>query len=265
MKNSKCEPFDPFGDFEINGYLQNIGKDKNQRVIKEIENNVFELKLSEALHYLSTRKTITYNDFLATHKIIFTEYYPSAGQDRTITAPNCAIGKANIYFAAPNDSKLAIEYGLKLSQTKMKSHVGEIMGLFAYGHPFLDGNGRTILLVHMELCYRAGFSIAWEMTTKQDYLSALTKEIYSPSNGVLDNYLSQFITQPVPRNEWKNRVLSIQGLDGLAGLDEENEVYGKISDPKIEEEYKNFTLNRSYQLDQQAHSLNNKKTNFKKM
>ncbi|WP_414702949.1 hypothetical protein [Polaromonas sp. UBA4122] len=24
------------------------------------------------------------------------------------------------------------------------------MGLFEYGHPFLDGNGRTILLVHLD-------------------------------------------------------------------------------------------------------------------
>jgi fido (protein-threonine AMPylation protein) len=30
----------------------------------------------------------------------------------------------------------------------------KVMGLFAYGHPFLDGNGRTMLIIHSELCRR---------------------------------------------------------------------------------------------------------------
>jgi cell filamentation protein len=29
---------------------------------------------------------------------------------------------------------------------------GVVMGQFAWGHPFLDGNGRTMLIVHTELC-----------------------------------------------------------------------------------------------------------------
>lgn len=111
MKNLKHDPFDPFGDFETNGYLRNTGKDKNPKVIKEIEHGVFEFKLSEVLDYLSTRKIITYNDFLAAHKILFSEYYPWAGQDRMITAPEIAIGKTGVFFAYPNDSRLAIESG----------------------------------------------------------------------------------------------------------------------------------------------------------
>ncbi len=33
------------------------------------------------------------------------------------------------------------------------------MGLLASSHPFLDGNGRTILLVFMELAFRAGLPL----------------------------------------------------------------------------------------------------------
>ncbi|WP_226981161.1 Fic family protein [Vibrio litoralis] len=28
------------------------------------------------------------------------------------------------------------------------------MGFFAYGHPFIDGNGRIMLIIHNELCHR---------------------------------------------------------------------------------------------------------------
>ncbi|WP_084136082.1 Fic family protein [Pollutimonas bauzanensis] len=40
------------------------------------------------------------------------------------------------------------------------------MGMFAYGHPFLDGNGRTMLVVRSELCFRANMSVDWTQTQK---------------------------------------------------------------------------------------------------
>jgi hypothetical protein len=46
----------------------------------------------------------------------------------------------------------------------MKARSGEIMGYLAYGHPFLDGNGRTIMTAHSALAQRAGFSIDWTAT-----------------------------------------------------------------------------------------------------
>lgn len=55
------------------------------------------------------------------------------------------------------------------------------MGYLAYGHSFLDGNGRTIMTVHSVLAQRAGFSIDWSATTKDAYLDALTKEIENPA------------------------------------------------------------------------------------
>jgi cell filamentation protein len=73
----------------------------------------------------------------------------------------------------------------------MAAKPGEVMGFFAYGHPFLDG--RTMLLVHVELCHRAGFSIEWHRTNKTHYLAAL---------GILDRYLLQFKGRRQKRSAW---------------------------------------------------------------
>ena len=66
----------------------------------------------------------------------------------------------------------------------MAAKPGEVMGYFAYGHPFLDGNGRTIMVVHAELAERAGISIDWSATTKIGYLDALTQEIERPEPAI---------------------------------------------------------------------------------
>ena len=47
---------------------------------------------------------------------------------------------------------------------------GEVMGLFAYGHPFLYGKGRTMLVIHTELCHRTGLCIEWHRTSKLNAL-----------------------------------------------------------------------------------------------
>jgi len=73
----------------------------------------------------------------------------------------------------------------------MQRHPGQVFGELAYAHPFLDGNGRTILLVHMELCARAGFHLAWEATTRDAFLNALTEELGRPGDA-LDDYLQPF-------------------------------------------------------------------------
>src|SRR5215469_10007522 len=105
-----------------------------------------------------------------------------AGQDRSETAPNVAVSKGRVLFAHPNDAEAAVNYGLKLGSEKstMAAKPGEVMGYLAYAHPFLDGNGRTIMVVHAILSRRAGFSIDWATTDKADYLFALTKELNDP-------------------------------------------------------------------------------------
>ena len=186
--------FDPFNDFATEGYLRNYKKEKDERIVKKNEYDLFSANLPDALRYISSKKVITYNDFLKIHDLLFSDLYPWAGQDRLITSPNTAISKAGIMFSHPKDIKRAVDEGLRLGHIKIKmsESPGMIMGLFAYGHPFLDGNGRTMLIVHMELSYRAGFSIAWSSTTKENYLIALSEEIKTPGRGILDDYLHQF-------------------------------------------------------------------------
>ena len=76
----------------------------------------------------------------------------------------------------------------------MRESPGLVFGEFAYAHPFLDGNGRTIMAVHEELCRRAGIHIAWTATTKQGFLQALTAELDRPGSA-LDAYLKPFVRQ----------------------------------------------------------------------
>ena len=187
--------FDPFGDFDQEGYLRNTAKEKNTKIVKRIEHDLLEANLSKSIDYLeSLKREFIYDDFLEVHKIIFSEWYPWAGQDRAMVAPDLVVTKGEIVFAQPDEIRLAIQAGLRLAQdaNKIRKKPGEVMGLFAYGHPFLDGNGRTMILVHSELCKRAGFYISWERINKPDYLGALSDEIENPGQGILDKYLIKF-------------------------------------------------------------------------
>lgn len=122
---------------------------------------------------------LTYDDVLSTHKVLFEAVYPWAGEDRIRNALDIAVSKGTVLFARPDDIRRAIDYALEKGRDKalMLTKPGEIMGHLAYGHPFLDGNGRTIMVVHSVLAQRAGFSIDWAATDKTAYLNALTEEI----------------------------------------------------------------------------------------
>lgn len=237
--------FDPFNDFDDAGYLRNAHRDKDPVVIKHMEHNFFRANLKEAFDYLARREAIEYVDFLEVHRILFGDYYPWAGQDRTATAPNLLVSKAGTQFCEPRTIRLAVDQGLRLAQhnEQMRDAPGEIMGLFAYGHPFLDGNGRTMLLVHMELAYRVGFSIDWSATNKPDYLSALTREIESPGKNILDNYLASYLGPRAERGQLAGSALSMRGLDGL---DDENQIEGDLRDESVAEKYRQFDEARNY-------------------
>jgi cell filamentation protein len=237
--------FDPFNDFEVAGYLRNVRKDKNEIKIKHFEHDLFRANLDKALAYLSAKKVLSYGDFLEVHRILFSDYYPWAGQDRSITMPDRAVVKGKVLFCHPQDSRRAVESGFRLGQDSvaMAQKPGEVMGLFAYGHPFLDGNGRTMLLVHLELTYRAGFSICWADTSKSEYLEALGREIDKPGCGILDAYLLKFKGPRLDRNEWGKSILSMKGLDGL---DESNQIVGSLTDPAVQERYRQFEKQRGY-------------------
>ena len=208
--------FDPFGDYATRGYLRNV-RGADEVAVKRLEHAAFRGELDFALDYLRVRPTLTYEDVLQVHAKLFSGLYPWAGQDRMVTAPGSAIGKNGNFdlFSHPADSRRAVETALEMAADKntMQSKPGEIIGYLAYAHPFLDGNGRTIMTVHAELCRRAGIHIDWSKTNKTDYLNALTKELDAPGKGHLDAYLKPFLRiGTLGQAEAANMLRSLPGL-----------------------------------------------------
>jgi cell filamentation protein, protein adenylyltransferase len=239
--------FDPFGDFETEGYLRNHDKEKDLAIIRRLEHSAFTTGLDEAFGALAKAKRLAYGDVLTTHRILFDAVYPWAGQDRTQTAPDIAVSKGGVLFAHPNDIRGAIDFALTNGQDKpfMAAKPGEVMGYLAYGHPFLDGNGRTIMVVHSVLAQRAGFSIDWSKTDKTDYLTALTKELDTPGKGVLDDYLKPFMGEAIAYETLAGLVLRAPGLDGKSP--DQNVVLGKTSEPAVQTRYEQQKLKRQGQ------------------
>jgi cell filamentation protein len=239
--------FDPFRDFDVAGYLRNFEREKDLEIVRAAEHDIFRANLPDAVRYLKRQKKLIYRHFLHVHHILFKGFYPWAGKDRAETAPECLINKGETYFSHPFSTELAVNEGLRLGQDSktMRARPGEIMGLFAYGHPFLDGNGRTMLLVHAELCRRAGFSILWQATCKDDYLRALTDEIRSPGKGILDRYLREFIGPVQNGGQWLSTAAMLPGLDGIRPKDE---IAGDLSDPAVVAEYVQFEKQRAYAI-----------------
>lgn len=237
--------FDPFGDYEVAGYLRNAVAEKDLDVVKAAEHALFRAQLPVALTYLAQRRRIDYDDFLTVHRLLFGGLYPWAGMDRSEVMPEKAVIKGDVYFCHPRDCRRAVEDGLARAQERrqMPTRPGFIMGLFAYGHPFLDGNGRTMLLVHAELCFRAGMSIDWTRTQKDAYLRALTREIEDPNAGHLDAYLAPFIGAPIPREQWQASVAVMRGLDGADGQADSAAGY---ADPVVADGYAEFERKRGY-------------------
>lgn len=239
--------FDPFGDFESRGYLRNVLGEKDARVVKHLEHLAFLASVSEAFEYLRSIPRLHYDDVLKTHQILFGNLYLWAGQDRMQTAPEIAVSKGPVLFAHPRDAQSAVEYGLKLGSDPktMAERPGEAMGYLAFGHPFLDGNGRTIMVVHAELAERAGFSVDWASTSKTAYLEALTREIEQPNAGKLDAYLKPFLRRAVGSEKLAEHVVSTRGIDGAQSSEgDENRVLGRVSDPRVEARYAALRLQR---------------------
>lgn len=191
--------FDPFGDFETQGYLRNHAKEKNLDIIRRLEHTSFLTGVNAAFDRLAKVECLSYPNVLETHKILFDAIYPWAGQDRLSSAPDLAISKGSVLFARPAEIRRAVEFALVHGQDQefMRSKPGVIMGYLAYAHPFLGGNGRTIMVVHAVMSQRAGFRIDWATTEKAGYLAALTEELDEPDRGYLDRYLLPFI-HPCP-------------------------------------------------------------------
>jgi cell filamentation protein len=240
--------FDPFGDFATEGYLRNFEKEKDLAIVKRAENASFTTGLDEAFAHLAKSKVLTYDDMLKTHGILFGAVYPWAGQDRTQTAPKLTIKKGAVIFANAPEIRAAVEFALRKGQDKdyMKTKPGEIMGYLAYGHPFLDGNGRTIMTVHSMLARRAGFSIDWSVMKKDAYLDALTREIENPPKGHLDAYLKPFMRDPIAYERLATAIVQAPGLDGGVQDAELNEVLGNTDEPIVKAQYEAMLTKRKH-------------------
>jgi cell filamentation protein len=238
--------FDPFGDFATEGYLRNFEKERDLAIVKRAEHASFVTGLDEAFATLAKVKVLSYDDVLQTHGILFGVIYPWAGQDRTQTAPKLTIKKGPVIFANAPEIRAAVEFALRKGQDEdyMKAKPGEIMGYLAYGHPFLDGNGRTIMTVYSVLAQRAGFSIDWSATKKGAYLDALTKEIENPPQGHLDAYLKPFIRDPIAHEQLATAIVQAPGLDGSVQDAALNQVLGNADEPGVEAQYKAMLAKR---------------------
>jgi cell filamentation protein len=237
--------FDPFGDLATKGYLRNVAGEKDLTILRRLEHSSFVTGLQPAFEALCAKKTLTYDDVLSTHKILFEAVYPWAGEDRVTNFPDKAVVKGKVVFAHPKDIRGAIDYALKHGQDRatMKAKPGMVMGYLAYGHPFLDGNGRTIMAVHAVLAQRAGFSIDWSKTEKNAYLAALTNEIDAPNQGHLDTYLAPFHAPPLSSGQLADAMGEVSGLAGDDD-DTENKVLGATDDPVVKAKYEQHQLQR---------------------
>jgi cell filamentation protein len=239
--------FDPFDDFELHGYLRNFFREKDPEIIRHLEHSSFVAGVDDAFKRLARINHLSYRDVLDTHKALFGDLYPWAGQDRAQTAPDIAVSKGNLLFAHPNDAKIAVEHALQMGRDKdlMARKPGEVMGYLAYGHPFLDGNGRTIMVVHAEMAQRAGVSLDWAATNKVEYLTALTNELDSPGKGYLHTYLKPFVREAVGQDSLAGHVGKTRGLDGDPNQPlSPSEVLGRFSDPALRVRYAQQELRR---------------------
>lgn len=232
--------FDPFGDYESRGYLRNVDGIKDLDELKYIEHGFFESNLEAALTYLhAVRGPIAYMHFLEVHRILFSEFYPWAGQDRHSLGVGRLVGKGpRIQFEASELCRRAVEWGLSAGNNPktMREKPGMVMGAFAWGHPFLDGNGRAMLLVHAELCHRAGFAVNWSASRKDGYLKALTRELENPQGKHLDSYLLPLVVAPTVGGDLLDHLMSLRGLNGEDGSGVPNVAY-REDDPVANRNY----------------------------
>jgi cell filamentation protein len=186
--------FYPFGDLATRGDLRNRFGISDDAERKAVERTVVQINLRSVIRELRNKRHLSYDDVLFVHKQLFGGLYPWAGQDRSVTSPETDISKAGFrdLFARPEHIRMAMDHALRLASNSetMRSKPGTVMGYLAHSHPFLDGNGRTIMVIHQEMCRRAGFHIDWMKTDKTNYLTVLTEELVNPDKGFLDSYLA---------------------------------------------------------------------------
>jgi len=192
---------DPFEDYDTAGYLHNFHQEKDLLVVGHLETAAFEQEILGTVRFLRMQSVLEYQHITETHRRLFDSIYPWAGQDRSITAPNIAIVKAGYktLFAHPGDCERAAQYALHLCRdtAHLRAHPGEVFGYLAHAHPFLEGNGRTILTIFAELTRRSGFYVEWEAIEKKQFLDTLTSELLQPGKSIMDALVLPYVRDGV--------------------------------------------------------------------
>lgn len=218
---------DPFGDYETSGYLRNVYGVKDLEVIGHLETAVFQQEVLGTVRDLRRVPFLQYEHFTETHRQLFSSIYPWAGQDRSVTAPRIAIAKGgySTLFSHPAECRRAAEYALQHGQdlNYIRVRPGEVFGYLAHSHPFLEGNGRTILTIFAELTRRAGFYIRWEALDKQEFLDTLTRELLQPGRGIMDQLVLPYVQKGVLTAEITARRLRVR-FEPQVILDEDEEL-----------------------------------------
>lgn len=209
--------FDPFGDRDTRGYLRNRLGTNNLLLIGRLEATAFAANVLPALAALQAAPTVGYDQVLDTNRRLFGSVYPWAGQDRSTLAPDIAIAKGGVsdLFAHPADVRRATEYalGMGLDARTLRVKPGEVFGAFAYAHPFLETNGRSLLAVHSDLTCRAGFHVDWSAIGKAEFLTALTAELRKPGSSMDALLLPHVRPGPLPAEHAAARLARNPGLN----------------------------------------------------
>ena len=140
--------FDPFGDFETRGYLQNFEGLKRMDEVKVLEHTFFEANLEDAFKFLGTvKEALTYKHFLKVHHVLFSDFYPWAGQDRLQLGVGKFVEKGSFQFEESSLAQRAVEWGLEMGNDPLvlAKKPGVVMGQFAWGHPLLDGYFQSLI------------------------------------------------------------------------------------------------------------------------
>ncbi|MGY3563960.1 hypothetical protein ACVWXP_007285 [Bradyrhizobium sp. USDA 4463] len=87
-----------------------------------------------------------------------------------------------------------------------------MFGNLAFAHPFLDGNGRTLMVVHAVLANRGGISFDWSATDKTAFLD-VTKRIKYPGKGHPRHLSGALIQKTDPGGNLAAEILKALGFD----------------------------------------------------
>lgn len=194
----ELEVFDPFGDYDTRGYLQNFYALKRGAKLDSLEQIELGSSLPSALSFLSKEDIPDYNSVLKVHNILFQKIYPWAGKDRLNLDLARYVSKGDTYFAPSYQTKMAFEYAMR------QKTFGKKLGQLAYSHPFLDGNGRALFAFFDDHLRRNGALLDWASLKKDDFLRALDAQLNDPESEALDSFLDPFL-------EFKNKIHCNEG------------------------------------------------------